>query len=399
MTVTEVNDIRYDPYDVELLADPYPMFRRLREESPLYYNEQYDFYALSRFQDVSRALVDTGTFSSARGMILEVIKANIEIPPGIIVFEDPPVHDIHRKLLARMFTPRKIAELEDKIRAFCEQCLDPLVGTGRFDFIADLGAQMPMRVIGMLVGIPEDDQEQIRERSNASLLTEAGQPMTLASEGVHYDEVFAAYLDWRAEHPSDDITTELLNVEFDDETGVRRTLTRDEILLYISLVASAGNETTTRLLGWAGKVLADHPDQRREIAANHRLIPQTIEELLRYEAPVPHLARYATRDTEWHGHTVPEGSVMMPLIASACRDHRQFPPDGDRFDIHRQPRQHLAFSVGAHFCLGAALARLEARIALEEILKRFPEWDIDTQNAHLSSASAVRGWESMPAFI
>ncbi|OBI52692.1 cytochrome P450 [Mycobacterium sp. E796] len=399
MTVTEVNDIRYDPYDVELLADPYPVFRRLREESPLYYNEQYDFYALSRFQDVSRALVDTGTFSSARGMILEVIKANIEIPPGIIVFEDPPVHDIHRKLLARMFTPRKIADLEDKIRAFCTQCLDPLVGTGRFDFIADLGAQMPMRVIGMLVGIPEDHQEQVRERSNAALLTEAGQPMTLASEGVQYDEVFAAYLDWRAEHPSDDITTELLNVEFDDEAGVRRKLTRDEILLYIGLVASAGNETTTRLLGWAGKVLADHPDQRREIAVNHRLIPQTIEELLRYESPVPHLARYVTRDTEWYGHTVPEGSVMMPLIASACRDHRQFPPDGDRFDIHRQPRQHLAFSVGAHFCLGAALARLEARIALEEIFKRFPEWDIDTQNAHLSSASAVRGWESMPAFI
>lgn len=398
MTVTEVNDIRFDPYDVELLADPYPVFRRLREESPLYYNEQYDFYALSRFQDVSRALVDTGTFSSARGMILEVIKANIEIPPGIIVFEDPPVHDIHRKLLARMFTPRKIAELEDKIRALCAQCLDPLVGTGRFDFIADLGAQMPMRVIGMLVGIPEEDQEQVRERSNAALLTEAGQPMTLASEGVHYDKVFAAYVDWRAEHPSDDITTELLNVEFDDETGVRRKLTRDEILLYISLVASAGNETTTRLLGWAGKVLADHPDQRREIAANHRLIPQTIEELLRYESPVPHLARYVTRDTEWYGHTVPEGSVMMSLIASACRDHRQFPPDGDRFDIHRQPRQHLAFSVGAHFCLGAALARLEARIALEEILMRFPEWDIDTQNAHLSSASAVRGWESMPAF-
>lgn len=399
MTVSEVNDIRYDPYDVELLADPYPVFRRLREESPLYYNEQYDFYALSRFQDVSRALVDTGTFSSARGMILEVIKANIEIPPGIIVFEDPPVHDIHRKLLARMFTPRKIAELEDKIRAFCAQSLDPLVGTGRFDFIADLGAQMPMRVIGMLVGIPEHDQEQVRERSNAALLTEAGQPMTLAAEGVHYDEVFAAYLDWRAEHPSDDITTELLNVEFDDEAGVRRKLTRDEILLYISLVASAGNETTTRLLGWAGKVLADHPDQRREIAADHRSIPQTIEELLRYEPPVPHLARYVTRDTEWYGHTVPEGSVMMPLIASACRDHRQFPPDGDTFDIHRQPRQHLAFSVGAHFCLGAALARLEARIALEEILKRFPEWDIDTQNAHLSSASAVRGWESMPALI
>lgn len=399
MTTSAASDIRYDPYDIGLLADPYPTFRRLREESPLYYNEQYDFYALSRFDDVSRALVDTDTFSSARGMILEVIKANIEIPPGIIVFEDPPLHDIHRKLLSRVFTPRKIAELEGKVRAFCAECLDPLVGTGRFDFIADLGAQMPMRVIGMLIGIPEQDQQHVRDRSNASLLTEAGQPMTLASEGINHDEVFAAYLAWRAEHPSDDITTELLNVEFDDETGVRRRLTRDEILLYIGLIAAAGNETTTRLLGWAGKVLAEHPDQRREIAADHHLIPQTIEELLRYEPPVPHLARYVTRDTDWHGHTVREGSVMMPLIASACRDHRQFPPDGDRFDIHRRPRQHLAFSVGAHFCLGAALARLEARVALEEILKRFPEWNIDTDNAHLSSASAVRGWESMPAFV
>ncbi|OBG65625.1 MULTISPECIES: cytochrome P450 [unclassified Mycobacterium] len=402
MTTSQASDIRYDPYDMGLLADPYPVFRRLREEAPLYYNEQYDFYALSRFDDVSRALVDTGTFSSARGMILEVIKANIEIPPGIIVFEDPPVHDVHRKLLARIFTPRKVAELEGKIRAFCAQCLDPLVGTGRFDFIADLGAQMPMRVIGMLVGIPEQDQERVRDRSNASLLTEAGQPMTLA-KGINpdeaYDELFAAYLDWRVEHPSDDIMTELLNVEFDDETGVRRRLTREEILLYIGLIAAAGNETTTRLLGWAGKVLADHPGQRREIAADPHLIPQAIEELLRCEPPVPHLARYVTRDTDWYGHTVPEGSVMMPLIASACRDHRQFPPDGDLFDIHRQPRQHLAFSVGAHFCLGAALARLEGRVALEEILKRFPEWNIDTDNARLSSASAVRGWESMPAFV
>ena len=154
MTATAASDVYYDPYDMGLNADPYPAFRRLREEAPLYYNEQHDFYALSRFADVDQALVDYQTFSSARGVILELIKANIDIPPGMVLFEDPPVHDIHRKLLARMFTPRKISDLEPKIREFCAQSFDPLVGTGRFDFVADLGAQMPMRVIGMLWAYP-----------------------------------------------------------------------------------------------------------------------------------------------------------------------------------------------------------------------------------------------------
>jgi cytochrome P450 len=212
-------------------------------------------------------------------------------------------------------------------------------------------------------------------------------------------EHFAAYIDWRAEHPSDDIMTELLNVEFEDDTGTVRRLTREELLVYLNVVAGAGNETTTRLIGWAGKVLAEHPDQRRDLAQNPALIPQAIEELLRYEPPAPHVARYVTRDVEFHGQTVPQGSVMMMLIGAANRDHRQFPPDGDVFDIHRQARQHLAFSVGTHFCLGSALARLEGRIALEEILKRFPEWDVDLENAYLSPTSTVRGWESMPAVL
>lgn len=399
MTVTATDEARYDPYDVDLNSDPYPMFRRLREEAPLYYNAEHDFYALSRFDDVNKALVDHQTFSSARGAILELIKANTPIPPGLILFEDPPIHDIHRKLLARMFTPRKIAELESKIREYCARCLDPLIGTGRLDFVADLGAQMPMRVIGMLVGIPEADQEIIRDRSNDNMRTEAGKPMTVASEGFDDGSIFADYLDWRVEHPSDDIMTELLNVEFTDESGTTRRLTRDELLMYVMLVAGAGNETTTRLIGWTGKVLAEHPDQRRELVASPALIPQAIEELLRFEPPAPHVARYVTRDVEYYGQTVPEGSVMMMLIGAANRDHRRFAPDGDVFDIHREARQHLTFSVGAHYCLGAALARLEGRIALEEILKRFPEWDVDLTSAALSPTSTVRGWESMPASV
>src|SRR6201997_4774777 len=375
------------------------MFRRLREEVPLYYNEQHDFYALSRFADVDDALVDFQTYSSAKGEILELIKANIAIPSGVLLFEDQPIHDIHRKLLSRMFTPRKINELESKIREFCAHSLDPLVGTDRFDFVADLGAQMPMRVIGMLLGVPEEFQEAARDRANANLRTEAGKPMDATAENMMDGDFFGQFIDWRAEHPSDDIMTELLHVEFEDETGTVRRLRRDELLIYISVVSGAGNETTTRVIGWAGKVLAENPEQRLALVADRSLIPAAIEELLRYEPPAPTGARYVTRDVDYYGQRVPAGSVMMLLVGAANRDHRQFTPDGDVFDIRREARQHLTFSVGPHYSLGSALPRLEGRIALEEIVKRFPEWDVDLTECKLSPTSTVRGWETMPAVL
>ena len=399
MTTSTDSDVHFDPYDVELIADPYPMFARLRDQAPLYYNAEYDFFALSRFADVNKAVIDHGTYSSARGVILELIKANLDIPSGMLIFEDPPIHDVHRKLLSRMFTPRKIGALEPMIRDFCAQLLDPLVGSGRFDFVKDLGAIMPMKVISMLLGIPENDEEYIRDRANAQLRTEAGKPMKAVERGLSVGEQFEAYIDWRAENPSDDIMTDLLNVEFVDETGTTRRLTRNEILVYLNVVAGAGNETTTRLIGWAGKVLAEHPDQRRELVENPALIPQAIEELLRYEPPAPHMSRYVTRNVTLYDQTVPEGSVMMMLLGAACRDERQFGPDASKFDIHREVRPHLTFSVGTHFCLGSALARLEGRVALEAILKRFPEWDLDLANAKLSPTSTVRGWETLPAVV
>ncbi|MFE3543147.1 cytochrome P450 [Nocardia sp. NPDC059177] len=397
MTASATNAAFYDPYDVELNADPYPMFKRLRDEQPLYYNETHDFYAMTRYDDVNAGLLDKDTYSSARGAILELIKANIPIPPGVLIFEDPPVHDIHRRLLSRMFTPRKIAALEDRIRQFCADSLDPIVGTGRLDFVADIGAQMPMRTIGLLLGIPEQDQEAIRDFANDQMRTEEGRPMKAASEGLTGGDLFAAYIDWRAEHPADDIMTELLTVEFEDADGKYRHLTREELLTYVNVVSGAGNETTTRLIGWAGKVLAEHPDQRKALVEDPRLIPNAVEELLRFEPPAPHVARYVTRDTEVHGRVVPEGSVMMMIIGAANRDERHFAPDGDIFDIHRPTRPHLSFSAGTHYCLGSALARLEGRIALEEILRRFPEWEVDLSAARLSPTSTVRGWESMPA--
>jgi cytochrome P450 len=393
--VTVSSDVYYDPYNVNIDADPYPVYRRLREEAPLYYNEQHDFYALSRFDDVDRALSEPKTYISGRGDVLEVIKSGIDIPPGTVIFEDPPVHSTHRRLLSGVFTPRKVAALEPKIREFCARCLDPLVGAGRFDFVADIGAQVPMRTISMLLGIPEQDQESFRDRVDSDLRTEAGQPMDTS---INTGEMFAAYIDWRAEHPSDDIMTDLLQAEFEDETGTRRRLTRAEILVYLAVVSGAGNETTSRLIGWAGKVLADHPDQRRELAADPALIPAAIEELLRYEPPGTHIARYVARDVEWYGQRVPEGSAILLLVASANRDDRRY-PDGDRFDIHREFSLSLTFGRGIHYCLGAALARLEGRIALEEILRRFPEWDVDTAAARLAPTSTVRGWESLPVLI
>jgi cytochrome P450 len=393
--MTRTTDVSYDPYDVAINADPYPVFRRLREESPLYYNAQYDFFAVSRYDDVEGGLKDRETYISGRGAVLEIIKADIEMPPGVFIFEDPPIHTVHRGLLSRVFTPKKMNALEPQVREFCAASLDPLVGAGGFDLVADLGAQMPMRVIGMLLGIPEQDQEAIRDHTDAALRTEAGQPMTASLDDALSGSLFTDYIDWRAEHPSDDLMTELLNAEFVDETGTTRRLTREEILTYVSVIAGAGNETTTRLIGWTGKVLAEHPDQRRALVDDLSLVPNAIEELLRFEPPAPHVARYVARDVEHYGQTVPEGSVMLFLVGAANRDDRRF-ENGDRFDIHRNVGQHLTFGFGTHFCLGAALARLEGRVALEELLKRFPTWEVDWSGAKLSPTSTVRGWESLP---
>jgi len=398
MTALTGSGLAYDPYDVDINRDPYPTFRRLREEAPLYRNDVHDFYALSRFDDVERGLVDRETYISGRGAILELIKAGIEMPPGILIFEDPPLHTVHRSLLSRVFTPKKMEALEPKVREFCAASLDPLVGAGRFDFVADLGAQMPMRVIGMLLGIPEADQETIREQSDAALRTRPGEPMRYSNERFVTGEAFADYIDWRAEHPSDDLMTELLHAEFEDETGTTRRLRRDEVLTYVNVIAGAGNETTTRLIGWTGKVLGDHPDQRRELVANRSLIPNAVEEILRYEPPAPHVGRYVARDVECHGRTVPAGSAMLLLVGAANRDDRRY-PGGDRFDIHRDVGQHLTFGRGIHFCLGAALARVEGRVALDEVLQRFPDWEVDTDAARLASTSTVRGWETLPVVV
>jgi cytochrome P450 len=234
----------------------------------------------------------------------------------------------------------------------------------------------------------------VRDRTDANLRTEPGKPMEVEEDRVADGELFADYIEWRAEHPSDDLMTVLLNAEFEDEHGETRRLTREEVLTYTSVLAGAGNETTGRLIGWLAKVLAEHPDQRRDVVADRSLVPRVIDETLRFEPTGHAVARYVMHDVDYHGTTMPAGSAVLLLVAAANRDPRRY-RDPDRFDIHRDDIQHLTFGYGLHYCLGANLARLEGTVALEEFLNRFPEWELDYDEMRLAPTSTVRGWERM----
>jgi cytochrome P450 len=394
MPASSTTDLVYDPHDRTTAYDPHPVFRRLRDEAPLYRNEEADFYAVSRFADVERAYLDKETFSSAHGTTLGIIQSGMQLPPGTVLFEDPPEHTVHRKLLSRMFTPRRIAELEERTRQFCVELLDPLVGRDRFDVIAEVAKPVPTRVISMLIGIPEPDEVAVRDRFEYSRGDDERN-----MEEVLGGEFFSEYIDWRVEHPSDDIMTQLLYAEFEDEHGVVRRLTREEMLAYINIVALAGNETTRLAIGWAIKLLSDHPDQRRIVVQDPSFVNSAVEESLRCEPAALQACRYVTRDVEVHGQIVPEGSVMAMIVASANRDERQW-TDPDRFDVTRRAETHLTFGFGSHYCLGQALARLEIRLVVEELLRRFPDWEVDADAAELRKGDVeMRGFEVLPLVI
>lgn len=392
------DDVYFDMFDLSIKANPHPVYRRLRDEAPLYYNERHDFYVLSRFGDVERGLSDRNNFISSKGGTIDVLKSGVDMPPGLFINEDAPQHTVHRGLVSRVFTPKAMSAIEPQVRQFCARTLDSLVGSGGFDFVRDIAAQVPMRVIGMLVGVPEGDQERLRDHFEQSMHRERD-PERRPFEAMSYvAEVFGDYIDWRAENPSDDLLTQMLNLEFEDETGMTRRLRRDEVLTYVNLIVAAGNDTTNRLIGWIGKVLGDNPDQRRVILDDPSLVHNAVEEILRFEPPPYHVARHVAHDVELHGHTVPAGSALVCLPGAAQRDERQF-PDPDTFDVRRKMSHTLSFGYGAHFCLGAALARLEGRVVLQEVLERFPDWEVDDDNARLTGGFLTRGWETLPVVV
>ena len=396
-TPTSPSELYYDPYDYEIDANPHPIWHRLREEAPLYYNEKLDFYALSRFDDVWDASIDHETFSSAHGTVLEVISDNVNYGP-MMIWLDPPDHTQLRKLVGRAFTPRRIRSLEERIRELCGAYLDPLVEQGHFDFVEDFGARLPVMVIGALLGLPADQQEQVRAWTDSLLHIEPGETqLNVNSQDASRNlrELFQREITARRQAPRDDLMSDLLASEIELPDGKRRRLNDEELHAFVALLSGAGNETVARLLGWAGVVLADYPDQRARLVEDPSLIPNGIEELLRFEAPSPIQARYVTRPIVLHGHEVPAGAKMALMTGSAGRDPREY-SEPDTFDVGRSFSRHVAFGFGIHFCLGASLARMEGRVALEEALRRFPRWEIEKDRLEMVHTSTVRGYARVP---
>ena len=401
VTTTAGEPLTWDPLDPSFKTDPHPIWRRLRDEAPLYRNETYDFWALSRYDDVLAASLDPRTFSSAHGTVLEQMSEEPMDTIHMMIFMDQPEHTVFRRLVSRAFTVRRVAELEPKIRALCADLLDTQKGRGGFDFVADFGALVPANVIAMLLGVPPEDRDEVRETIDGIFHLEPGAGMlndVSLNAMVKLHGYIADQLVERQTRPRDDMLTDLLNAEVAEPDGSRRTLTLEESTNFGILIVSAGTETVARLLGWAGHTLAAYPDQRAELAADTSLIPQAIEELLRYEAPSPVNGRWMLRPYRAHGVEIPAGSKVLLLNGSANRDRREF-DDPDRFDVRRVIKRHTSFGYGAHFCLGAALARLEARVALAGTLARFPRWDIDPSELVPVQTSTVRGFSSVPIHL
>lgn len=387
-----------NPFSHEFHEDPYPTYRWLREHAPLYRNPQFDFWALSRFRDVLDASHDWETYSSAQGTTIERIDGALFGERPMMIFTDPPRHDRLRKLVNRVFTPRRIAELEPFARATVIRLLEPLVANGGGDFVKELSALLPMEMIFTMLGVPEADRIGLRRHMDASL----DRDRDTGNIPQHALEAMGAMLTYWdglvAElrvKPNDGLISALLEAEIETDGGTKTRLTKGEIVGFCSLIGVAGNETVTKLLANAAVLFARHPDEYGKILADPACIPGAAEEVLRYTSPSQYQGRVVTKDVEWHGTRVPAGSRILLLTGSANRDEREFDAP-DRFDVHRKVPVALGFGQGIHFCLGASLARLESRVALEEFGRRFPSYAIDESKCVRVHMSNVHGYQSVP---
>ena len=391
MTVTAV---RYDPFDPLVQDDPYPTYRRLRDHAPVYRCEHRKTWVLSRYDDVEAALLDPVTFSSAQGIFpTRKPGAAAQMLFPMMIMMDAPRHTQMRTLVGRVFTPRRIAALEDGVRTMTRELVDGASTRRSCDLTAQLAGPLPAMVIADLLGVPREDRDEFRRWSSTLVQSDPEQResirpgMEAAAALYGYLETFVAD---RRRAPREDLISALVHAQVDGQG-----LNDEELLGFCFLLLVAGHETTTNLLGNAAVVLAQHPDARTRLAADSSLIPAALEELLRYDSPVQGLARTLTRDVELHGQHLPAGDTVLVLFGAANRDDRAF-PDPDTFDIDRRPERQVAFGRGIHFCLGASLARLEARVVLEELLRRIPDWDIDLANASRVRSGPLRGYTSLP---
>jgi cytochrome P450 len=387
----------YDPSSYQLHENPFPYYRRMQDEAPLYRNPDMGFWALTRFDDVLAGLGDWATFSSAEGTLIEQIQSGSP-PPDMMIFHDPPRHEQLRRLVGRAFTPRRVAELDGKIRSMCVDWLDPLVDSGGGEIVADLAGKLPMAVIAALLGAPAEDNHRLKALSDRLLHREDGS-MAMPDDGraagaelyVYFSELIAS----RRMRPADDLTTDLTQAEIVGSEGESERLTDDEIVAFCLLLGVAGNETTAKMIATGTVVLAQFPDERSRLVENPALWPNAVEELLRFDPPSHYQGRVTTHPVSRHGEEIPEGAIVLLINGAANRDHRAF-DEPDRFIADRPIERHLAFGHSIHFCLGAPLARLETRIALEEVVRRFPRYEVDMEKLERFHSTNIRGLSKVP---
>lgn len=382
----------YDPYSYEIDQDPYPVYRRMRDEAPTYYNAELDFYALTRFQDCLDAFLDWQSFSSANGTVLELMGGD-PIGGNMMIFMDPPRQTRYRNLVSKAFTPARMRGLEKNIQEIAVSYLDSLVGRESFDVVKEFTAKLPMDVISALLGIAPEDRDMVRGWSNAVLHREAGNPLP-TRDGIQamsdLQDYFLAGLSERRRRPRDDMMTSLTRAEVRDEKGEAVKLSDIDICAFFNLLATAGNETVTKLLAAAFYWLARFPEERRILVEEPDVIPNAVEEFLRFDPPSQYQGRTLTRPVTRNDITMPEGARVMLINGASGRDERRF-PDPDRVDVRRDIDVHLGFGFGQHICLGMSLARTEMRTGIAEFLARWPLYEAPDDGVERFHSSNVRG--------
>ncbi len=385
---------RFTPRGGESWRDPFTMYEGLRDLDPVHHVEDGDHWVLSRFEDVWNAARDTSTYSSAQGLTTtygerERIGLDEAVP---MVMMDPPEHTAFRRLIASGFTPRRVADLEPEVRRFVVDRLDRLAEAGQGDIVAELFKPLPSMVVAHYLGVPDQDRSRFDVWTEAIVEANAqGDAFAAADRLTELLGYFAELIERRRTEPSDDMISELVRARPDGAA-----VSVLAILGFAFTMVAGGNDTTTGLLGGAAQLLTEHPDQRRLLLDDPELLPGAVEEFLRLTAPVQGLARTTTREVELHGRTIPAGRKVLLLYASANRDPREFGPTAGDCEITRPIPRMMTFSYGAHHCLGAAAARLQARVALEELLARFPEFVVDAAQGTFAQGNYVRRFSSLP---
>ncbi len=390
------NELVYNPYAFALHDDPYATYQRLRDEAPAYWNPDLEFWVLSRFDDVLQAFRDFETFSSAGGVALENRRPIGQVSPENqqMIELDPPDHTHFRKLVSRVFTGRRVAEMEDDIRSIVDRYIDNVIEVGTADLVTDITGPFPMDVISALLGVPAEDRDALRYEADRLLVREDGS-MDLPAEAIEgffgLLNYFIADLKTRTPGDGRGLISDLLALEVDG-----RALSEPELLGFCTLFVIAGHETTTKMVANTIELLSRHPDQRSQVVADPTVAPAVIEEVLRFHNSTQYMHRTLTRDIEMHGQQMHEGDSVVLLIGAANHDPDEFGATAGVFDIGRRPERHLGFGYGAHFCLGAALARMEGRIAIEQIHRRLGDYQVDHDAKVRFHSGNVTGWESLP---